>query len=107
MSTNNALCFISVGLMMCGLPTLTPEMFPPHVIYGSNTSALWLAFMGIVNGVVGAGFLVSNEVWSLVRPALEWPPQPAIERAPTGVVLRPGILTTNQGRDSGANEAAA
>jgi hypothetical protein len=107
MSTNNALCFISVGLMMYGLPTLAPEYFPPHAIYGANTSALWLAFMGIVLGLIGSASLLANEVWFLVRPALAWPPPPVEAELPSGVVIRPAILIPGTEEDRATDKAAA
>jgi len=106
MSTNNALCFISVGLMMYGLPTLAPEYFPPHAIYGTNTSELWLAFMGIVLGLIGATSLLANEVWSLVRPSLAWPP-PVEAELPSGVVICPAILIPGAEEDRATDKAAA
>ncbi|HET7535054.1 MAG TPA: hypothetical protein VFJ90_01270 [Candidatus Didemnitutus sp.] len=107
MSTNNALFFLTVGLLMYGLPSLTPESFPPHLVYGTNTSALWLAFMGVVVGFMGASFLAANEVWPLVRSNLEWPPQPVESTAPVALVVRPDILLSPERRRRATNQAAA
>jgi hypothetical protein len=107
MSTNNALCFLTVGLVMFGLPTLAPGFFPPHALFGTSPSALWLAFMGIVHGLLGIGFLFSNEVWPVVRPALEWPPRPAAPATQPGVILRPSILGANRNAPAASNEIAA
>jgi hypothetical protein len=98
----NALGFLACGDLMFFLPALLPAYFPPNARLGSNTSALWLELMGVVNNVVGvglvtsmasgllAGWLVSRPVKTpsvapapgrMLWPALEGYAHPAVEEA--------------------------
>ncbi len=107
MSTNNSLFFLTVGLLMYSLPTLVPGFFPPHAIYGASTSALWISFMGSVLSFLGVVFLAANEVWPLVRPSLEWPPQPVEAKLPVALVLRPALIMAVENDRSAASKVAA
>jgi hypothetical protein len=94
MTTPNAAGFFLLGLLMNFLPVLLPGCFPPTGVVGSNTSALWLEFMGMVQGTLGAFFGLRNEVMPWVIRLLTWrlpQPEPGGQPAP-GVILRPSAL---------------
>ncbi len=74
MSTPNAFAFFLLGLVMLALPAVWPEYFPSDSIDGSNTSALWLLFMGLVQSWLGLWGIASNEIAPLWQLAIDWQP---------------------------------
>jgi hypothetical protein len=58
MNNANAAGFVCLGLAMGMLPVLAPGWFPPAAIDGSSARALWLEFMGVLQLLVGGGFLL-------------------------------------------------
>jgi hypothetical protein len=74
MTTNNALVFFLVGLGMLFAPAELPQFFPGDAVDGSNTSALWLGLMGLIQSVLGLAVAMHNETIRL-RAAIEaWEP---------------------------------
>jgi hypothetical protein len=68
MNNLNACIFLGFGLVMEFLPIVFPQWFPRNCIDGANTSALWLGFMGIVQGALGGFYLA----WHLVQSFAVW-----------------------------------
>ncbi len=107
MTTPNAFGFLLLGLLLLLLPSTVPDWFPPnHALDGSNTSALWLEFMGWVNDAIGAWFAWCNELLPRAERALAWRPQSREEFAP-GQILRPAGLFETDGPLAGADEQRA
>lgn len=107
MTKNHAYVFLALGGALHLLPLLAPARFPPSSLDGANTSALWLQFMGWVNGGLGAGYATRLQVLPAVAQVLAWRPAlpPAIRPAQ---ILRPAmdlyteIGTLADGRERGA-----
>lgn len=100
MTTLNALGFFLLGIAMLFLPVLAPTFFVANSPDGSNTSALWLAMMGLFQGSLGTFFIFRNEGMPLaVRlMTLRLPTfKPAERRSLPDFVLRPldaGYMTS-------------
>jgi hypothetical protein len=90
MTTLHACGFLVLGWVLGLLPVLAPEYFPPDSLDGANTSALWLEFMGWVNGGLGAGYVTRLQVQPLVVRALTWRPTLPPEMQPAEL-LRPAM----------------
>ena len=90
MTTMHACGFLVLGWGLNLLPGVVPGYFPPNCLDGANTSALWLQFMGWVNGVLGAGFTLHLEVLPPLVRALAWRPAPLPEFIPAQI-LRPAL----------------
>jgi hypothetical protein len=91
MTTFNALGFSFLGLLMGYLPAIFPGYFPPTGLDGSNTSALWLGFMGPLVGSLGAFHCLRNEGIPLAYRllTLRLPQLPPMEQTTPGIMLRP------------------
>jgi hypothetical protein len=74
MTTPNAFGFFLLGLAMLALPAVCPDYFPSTSIDGSNTSALWLFFMGPVHAWLGLWWIARNEIAPLWQLAIDWQP---------------------------------
>ena len=90
------------------LPALAPVYFPASAIDGSNTSALWLGFMGFLQSTLGAWFMLRNEAVPMaVRlMTLRLPTFKPAERAARGLVLRP-LRGSYSGEQSNAGQRLA
>ena len=90
MTIGNALAFILLGWGMIFLPTHAPELFTMEDFSQVSGSALWLHFMGWLNGVLGGFYLVRNVVVPRILRLLEWRPAGTRELI-TAQILRPAI----------------
>jgi hypothetical protein len=76
MNIGNAFGFVGFGLVMWLLPALAPQWFPATSIDGSSARALWIQIMAVVQGAIGAIFLLRLSVlpkfvrWLGEEPAL-------------------------------------
>ncbi len=104
MTTLNALGFFLLGIAMLFLPMIEPGYFVANAPDGSNTSALWLGVMGLLQGLMGTFFIFRNEgvplvvrLMTLRLPTL----RPAERRPAAGFVLRPlpGSYMAGQAND--------
>jgi len=99
MSTLNSFAFVLLGLGM--------ELLKVHVPGCSETGVLWLEFMGIIEGAIGAFFLVRNEVVLPVRQMIAQMSRSATEAdSHEAIILRPPCLreygpgTTKRSREA-------
>ena len=90
MTTGNALAFLLLGSGMIFVPTHASELFTVDDLSQLGGSALWLNFMGWVNGVLGGFYLVKNAVVPRILHLLEWRPASTRELI-TAQILRPAI----------------
>ncbi|HEY0862495.1 MAG TPA: hypothetical protein VGD97_00180 [Lacunisphaera sp.] len=90
MTTIHAYAFLALGGLLNLLPLLAPAHFPPNSLDGANTSALWLQFMGWVNGGLGAGYAARLQVLPAVAQVLAWRPALPPEIQPAQI-LRPAM----------------
>lgn len=90
MTTIQAYAFLALGGVLRLLPLLAPAHFPPNSLDGANTSALWLQFMGWVNGGLGAGYVARLQVLPAVAQVLAWRPVLPPEMRPARI-LRPAM----------------
>jgi hypothetical protein len=90
MTIGNALAFFLLGSGMIFLPTHAPELFAVDDLSQLRGSALWLNFMGWVNGVLGGFYLTKNVVVPRILRLLEWRPASTRELI-TAQILRPAI----------------
>lgn len=90
MTIGNALAFFLLGSGMIFFPTHAPELFTVDDLYQFSGRALWLNFMGWVNGVLGGFYLVKNVVVPRILRLLEWRPVSPRELI-TARILRPAI----------------
>lgn len=58
MNFSNAVGFLFLGLVMLLAPMLVPALFAHVAIDGASTRALWTEFMGLVEFLIGAGYVV-------------------------------------------------
>ena len=91
MTTPNALAFLALGIVMFFVPESCPGFFVPDKISGSNTSALWLEFMGLALGSLGARFLAETVGSTLYFHYLSW--RFPVEQPTAAVVLRPALAS--------------
>ena len=89
MTTPNALVFLALGLVMFFMPATFPAFFVPGRITGSNASALWLQFMGLAFGSLGARFLLEMISAVLYYHYLAW--RFPVEQPAVPAVLRPAL----------------
>ncbi len=88
MNPANALGFLASGALMGLLPRLFPGWFPPNGFDGTSARALWMEAMGLVQGALGATYLVKNY---LILPVLRWSAsRPAPAEKPASIML-PGV----------------
>jgi hypothetical protein len=90
MTTLHSYGFLALGGVLHLLPLVAPAHFPPNSPDGANTSALWLQFMGWVNGGIGTAYLWLLELLPFVVQALAWRPAlpPGMQPA---TLLRPAV----------------
>ena len=70
MNTKNALGFLFVGVGMNSLPVLEPHWFAHLGPDGTSAAAAWVTCMGLVQALLGGGYLLKHHIWpSLVRMA--------------------------------------
>ncbi|HEY4302167.1 MAG TPA: hypothetical protein VGM73_14930 [Candidatus Didemnitutus sp.] len=67
MKTTDACLFLAVGALMWVAPLLAPGHFPQSGPGLMNPSALWLQFMGWINGGLGALYLVCERIIAGIR----------------------------------------
>ena len=84
MKSNDAPGFFVMGTLMTFLPALLPAYFPPTGLDGTNTSALWLEVMGVVNNLVGT-VLIAGSIPAAVARMLAW-------RMPVRAETRPVLM---------------
>ena len=88
MTACNAIAFSLFGLVMGFLPAIFPAYFPPTGVQDTSTSALWLEFMGTIQGFLGVFFGLRDAVLpSTVRLIIAW-----TTRAPLVLQPQPAIL---------------
>lgn len=90
MTTLHSYGFLVLGGMLHLLPLVAPAQFPPNSLDGANTSALWLQFMGWVNGSIGTAYLGLLELLPFVAQVLAWRPVLPLEMQPAEL-LRPAM----------------
>lgn len=90
MTPLHAYIFLTLGGLLNLLPLCAPGHFPPNGPDGAGTSALWLQFMGWVNGVVGAGYATRLQVLPAVAQVLAWRPALPSDMQPAQI-LRPAM----------------
>jgi len=90
MTTLHSYGFLVLGGVLHLLPLVAPAQFPPSSVDGANTSALWLQFMGWVNGGIGTVYLWLLEVLPFVAQVLAWRPALTPEMQPAKL-LRPAL----------------
>lgn len=107
MTNLHACVFLALGGILNLLTLVAPGLFPPNSLDGANTSALWLQLMGWVNGGLGAGYIVRQQVLPVLGRALAWRPALPPELQPAQI-LRPamdlyeGIGSIGDERERGA-----
>jgi hypothetical protein len=89
MNTLNALGFLLCGVGMILGPTLVPALFSADTLSGAS-SGLWVEFMGWVNGLAGAGYLVVSRLVAFGRRSLAWPAEQL--EANASAMLRPVLV---------------
>ncbi|HVU16663.1 MAG TPA: hypothetical protein VHD32_07050 [Candidatus Didemnitutus sp.] len=67
MKTSDACLFLAVGFLMWVAPLVAPGHFPQEGPGQINPSALWLQFMGWVNGGLGIIFIVCERMALVIR----------------------------------------
>jgi hypothetical protein len=91
MNTLNALGFVLCGCGLMLVPTMAPGLFPADA-FPTDSSNLWVEFMGWVNALTGGGYLIATRAAALARRILTWAPEPRRQvEAVTGVLLRPAL----------------
>lgn len=90
MTTLHACGFLVLGWGLNLVPWMAPGYFAPNGLDGANTSALWLQFMGWVNGGLGAGYALRLQVLPVLVRALAWRPALPPELQPAEL-LRPAL----------------
>jgi len=90
MTTVHAYSFLLLGGVLRLLPLVSPTQFPPDSLDGANTSALWLQFMGLVNGGIGTVYLWLLEMLPFVVHVMAWRPAPLPDLIPAKI-LRPAL----------------
>lgn len=90
MTIGNALAFFLLGSGMIFLPAHAPELLVANDLSQFSRSALWLNFMGWVNGGLGGFYLAKNAVVPRILRLLEWRPAHTRELI-TAQILRPAI----------------
>jgi hypothetical protein len=91
MTTLNALGFFLLGVAMMFLPAVAPAYFTASALDGSNSSALWLNVMGLLQGSLGTFFILRNETTPLIirLMTLRFPTLKPAERTAAGFIMRP------------------
>lgn len=110
MTTLNAFGFFLLGLVMIFVPILLPDYFAANAADGSNTSALWLAVMGIFQGSMSCFYIVRNEAVPLaVRlMMLRLPTFKSMgRRISPALMLRPAANSYLGGRNDNGQRMAA
>lgn len=105
MNTLNAFGFLLCGLVMILVPTYAPGLFPPNAFAG-NSSGLWVEFMGWVNSLMGAGYLVATQVYAAARRFLTWQPDRSAP-ARSAQILRPPLGLARSNRAAADQRRAA
>ena len=106
MTNVHAYGFLVFGGALRLLPLVAPAHFPPNSVDGSNTSALWLQAMGLINGIIGAFYLIRLDVVPFVAQVLAWRPAPLPDPLPENV-LRPLVLRGDPAGSSRQRSLAA
>ncbi len=107
MKNLQAYVFLTLGAVLNLLPLMAPAQFPANSLDGSNTSALWLQFMGWVIGGIGTGYLLLLEVLPSVAQLLAWRPSPLPDLL-SGNVLRPTLqLVAGEYENQGSGQGVA
>jgi hypothetical protein len=63
MNSANAYGFVAFGLLLSALPIVFPVWFPPTGLDGSSARALWMQCMGVVQMILGLGYLLRVHHW--------------------------------------------
>jgi hypothetical protein len=108
MHLGHALGFCLLGLGMIFMPALAPDFFPPDAATGWSLSALWLKFMGWINGCLGCGLTLRYHVLPWVLQVLAWRPTVPAELHPAEL-LRPAMEIYEEleaGEQEGGQSAA-
>ncbi|MEO6996257.1 MAG: hypothetical protein ABI273_21820, partial [Lacunisphaera sp.] len=79
-----------LGSGMILLPAHAPEFFTADELSQLSRSALWLSFMGWLNGALGGFYLAKNAVVPRILGLLEWRPA-STGGLITAQILRPAI----------------
>ncbi len=90
MTTLHAYGFLLLGGVLHLLPLVSPAQFPPDSLDGASTSALWLQFMGWVNGGIGTIYLWLLEMLPVAVQLLTWRPVLPPQMQPAAL-LRPAM----------------
>lgn len=108
MTTHNAFGFFILGLVMFFLPAVLPTYFMVKAIDGSNTSELWLAFMGLLQGALGIVCILRNEAvpFAVRLMTLRLPTLKPAERVAPALILRP-LRTGYMGGQAGDDQRLA
>ena len=69
MNDSNALCFLSLGLVMLGLPWLADSVATASPDAGWTARQLWLVCMGMVNAGIGTAWW-TRRGWLALEPRL-------------------------------------
>ncbi len=93
MDPRNGFAFFGVGFFMWLLPALTPGLFPAPYFGGSNSQALWLEGMGVVQLLLGGGLVLRHFAlpalarWATARKAAPAAPAFSLSKLRGGVRL--------------------
>ena len=87
MTCRNACGFLAVGLSMLCLPRLAPELVVAQTAFVTNSRALWLLVMGILN----AGLGVEELAWHAAKRARFSVPAWVSAPLPAPVPLQPPL----------------
>ena len=85
------------------LPVVAPGYFPANAVVGTNTSGVWLEVMGLVNDLLGLGYL-ARRTPALVR-HLRSLKVPAPGTYVPATILRPALMLSQSAKSF--NEALA
>jgi hypothetical protein len=90
MTIGNSLAFFLLGVGIIFLPAHASELLAPGELSQLGRSALWLNFMGWVNGGLGGFYLTKNALVPRILRILEWRPASTRELI-KAQILRPAI----------------
>ena len=91
MNPRNGFGFLAIGFWMWLLPALVPSWFPAVAFGDTDSQALWLEGMGVVQMLLGGGIVLRRLVlpsllrWAAVRKAAEAAPSFGLSKVRGGL----------------------